>query len=50
MRRMRRAGLASAVTTYRARSAIRETAKVFGLSEELDLGPVAPLVVVVAHV
>jgi len=30
-----RAGLASAVTTYRARSAIRETAKVFGLSEDV---------------
>jgi error-prone DNA polymerase len=30
-----RAGLASAVTTYRTRSAIRETAKVFGLSEDV---------------
>jgi len=30
-----RAGLASAVTTYRSRSAIRETAKVFGLSEDV---------------
>ena len=30
-----RAGLAAAVTTYRARSAIRETAKVFGLSEDV---------------
>jgi error-prone DNA polymerase len=30
-----RAGLASAVTTYRARSAVRETAKVFGLSEDV---------------
>ena len=29
-----RAGLASAVATYRARSAIRETAKVFGLSDD----------------
>jgi error-prone DNA polymerase len=29
-----RAGLASAVATYRTRSAIRETAKVFGLSED----------------
>ncbi|MBV8662696.1 MAG: PHP domain-containing protein, partial [Hyphomicrobiales bacterium] len=30
-----RAGLAAAVTTYRTRSAIRETAKVFGLSEDV---------------
>ena len=30
-----RAGLASAVTTYRTRSAIRETAKVFGLSDDV---------------
>ena len=30
-----RAGLASAVTTYRGRSAIRETAKVFGLSDDV---------------
>ena len=30
-----RAGLASAVTTYRSRSAIRETAKVFGLSDDV---------------
>jgi len=30
-----RAGLASAVTTYRTRSAIRETAKVFGLSDDI---------------
>ena len=30
-----RAGLAAAVTTYRARSAIRETAKVFGLSDDV---------------
>ena len=30
-----RAGLASAVTTYRTRSAIRETAKAFGLSEDV---------------
>jgi error-prone DNA polymerase len=29
------AGLASAVTTYRTRSAIRETAKVFGLSDDI---------------
>jgi error-prone DNA polymerase len=29
------AGLAAAVTTYRGRSAIRETAKVFGLSEDV---------------
>ena len=31
-----RAGLAAAVTTYRTRSAIRETAKVFGLSDDVD--------------
>ena len=30
-----RAGLAAAVTTYRTRSAIRETAKVFGLSDDV---------------
>ena len=30
-----RAGLAAAVTTYRTRSAIRETAKVFGLSDDI---------------
>ena len=30
-----RAGLAAAVTTYRGRSAIRETAKAFGLSEDI---------------
>ena len=30
-----RAGLAAAVATYRTRSAIRETAKVFGLSEDV---------------
>ncbi len=30
-----RAGLASAVTTYRTRSAIRETAKVFGLTDDI---------------
>ena len=30
-----RAGLAAAVTTYRSRSAIRETAKAFGLSEDV---------------
>lgn len=30
-----RAGLAASVTTYRARSAIRETGKVFGLSEDM---------------
>ncbi|HYA74795.1 MAG TPA: error-prone DNA polymerase, partial [Roseiarcus sp.] len=30
-----RAGLASAVTTYRTRSATRETAKVFGLSDDV---------------
>ena len=30
-----RAGLAAAVTTYRTRSAIRETAKAFGLSEDV---------------
>ena len=31
-----RAGLAASVITYRARSAIRETAKVFGLSDDVD--------------
>ena len=30
-----RAGLAAAVTTYRTRSAVRETAKVFGLSDDV---------------
>jgi error-prone DNA polymerase len=30
-----RAGLAASVTTYRARSSVRETAKVFGLSNDL---------------
>ena len=30
-----RAGLAASVTTYRARSSIRETGKVFGLSEDM---------------
>ena len=30
-----RAGLAAAVTTYRTRSAIRETAKAFGLSDDI---------------
>ena len=30
-----RAGLAAAVITYRTRSAIRETAKVFGLSDDV---------------
>jgi error-prone DNA polymerase len=30
-----RAGLAAAVTTYRTRSAIRETAKVFGLTDDI---------------
>jgi len=35
-----RAGLAAAVTTYRARSAIREVGKVFGLSDDL-LGSLA---------
>jgi error-prone DNA polymerase len=30
-----RAGLAAAVTTYRARSAMRETAKAFGLSDDI---------------
>ena len=30
-----RAGLAAAVTTYRTRSALRETAKVFGLSDDI---------------
>ena len=45
-----RAGLASAVTTYRMRSAIRETAKVFGLSDDIIValnntswGGVAPI-------
>jgi error-prone DNA polymerase len=45
-----RAGLASAVTTYRMRSAIRETAKVFGLSDDVIValnntswGGVAPI-------
>jgi error-prone DNA polymerase len=33
-----RAGLASAVATYRTRSAIRETAKVFGLSDDAIVG------------
>jgi error-prone DNA polymerase len=45
-----RAGLASAVTTYRMRSSIRETAKVFGLSDDIIValnntswGGVAPI-------
>ena len=45
-----RAGLAAAVTTYRMRSAIRETAKVFGLSDDIIValnntswGGVAPI-------
>ncbi len=45
-----RAGLAAAVTTYRMRSAIRETAKVFGLSDDVIVslnntswGGVAPI-------
>ena len=33
-----RAGLAAAVMTYRTRSAIRETAKVFGLSDDVIVG------------